>query len=831
MRLPLRLALRDLRGGLAGLRLLAVCLFLGVAALTGVGSLSATITTALSEKGQSILGADVEVTMTQRAATRAEIDAFRAAGEVGEVVRMRAMATRLDGGESVLGELKAVDSSYPHYGRVRLDGGRPLAQALAGNGVVVDAAALERLDVAVGDTVTIGEARLTIAGTLAEEPDKVGEGFTLGPTLLMSLASLDATRLRQPGSLYRTHYRLKLPAGVSPAAVTETLEQAFPDAAWRIQDRSNGAPGTRRFIERLGQFLTLVGLTALLVAGVGVGNGVGSYLDSKTGAIAALKSVGAESRTIFALYLTEVGVVALAAVAAGIVTGALVPSAVVAIAGDALPVPPEIGLYPVPLLTAVAYGLLAAVVFALWPLARARDVPAARLFRAGVERLQRPPRWVVAAIAGAGMLIAGLAVLQARERVFAALFIAAALGLMLLLALLAQAIRWGAARLPRPRQPLLRLALSNLHRPGSMTRQLVIALGLGLTLFATLAVIETNLSRQIDEALPREAPNLFVVDIPAGDEARFRAVVTGVAPDARLRTVPSLRGPVVALNDTLVSEMQVPEGAWMLRGDRGLTWARELPEGNRIVAGDWWPADHTGEQLVSMDAEMAEILGLKVGDTITVSVLGVDLKATIANLREINWDSLGFNFALVYSPGPIEGAPHSHMATIGVLPSQERAVSRAIVQAFSSASVIRVGEVIASAGTLLGQLSTAVRAAASVAIAAGIAVLIGAVAAARRARIYDAVILKLLGSTRQQVLVSLLAEYTLLALVVSGIALGLGAAGGWYVVTQVFELDWLPRWGPVVATVVAGALAVISLSLIGSWSALGVRPARALRSL
>ena len=832
MNLPLKLALRDLRGGLAGLRLLAVCLFLGVAALAGVGSLSTAIVTSLSEKGQSILGADVEVMLTQRQASEAELAAFRGFGRVGEVVRMRAMASRLDGAESVLGELKAVDGTYPFYGSVRLAGSLPLADALKASGLVVDQAALDRLGARIGDSVTIGDARVRITGVLAEEPDKVGEGFTLGPTLLMSLETLDKTGLRQPGSLYRTHYRLKLPSNASPESVTEALNERFPDAAWRIQDRSNGAPGTRRFIERLGQFLTLVGLTALLVAGVGVGNGVGSYLDGKTRSIAALKSVGADSRTIFRIYMIEVGLIALGAVVLGAVAGAFVPAIVVAFAGDALPVPPELGVYPVPLITAILYGLLAAAAFAIWPLAKARDVPAARLFRAGVERTQRPPLEVVLLSLGAALVIAAIAVVQAREPLFAAVFIAAALGLMALLAVLALGIRALAARLPRPKQPLLRLALGNLHRPGSMTRQLVVALGLGLTTFATLAVIETNLSRQIDEALPREAPSLFVVDIPAGEAAAFRKTVLDAAPGAAIRTVPSLRGPVVAVNGTLVSEMKdIPEGAWILRGDRGLTYSAALPDGNRVVSGKWWPEDYSGPQLVSMDAEVGEALGLKVGDSITVSVLGVDLPATIASFREINWDSLGFNFALVYSPGLIESAPHSSMATVTVPPEEVPTVSRAVVRAFSSASVIRVGDVIENAGALLGQMSSAVRAAASVAIAAGIAVLVGAIAAARRARIYDSVMLKVLGATRGQVLLSLLAEYALLALILSAIAFGLGTAGGWYVVTQVFELEWLPVWQPVILTVVLGAAAILLLSLVGSWSALGARPARALRNL
>jgi putative ABC transport system permease protein len=832
MPLALRLAMRDLRGGLVGLRLLAVCLFLGVAALAGVGSLSAAIIEALEARGQAILGGDIAVTLTQRAATAGERAAFAAIGKVGVVTRMRAMAARADGAESMLGELKAVDASYPLYGTVRLASGLSLPRALAGRALVVGDGALARLNLAVGDEVRVGDAMLRISGVLAEEPDKVGEGFTLGPTLLVSEETLAATGLVQPGSLYRTTYRVQLSAGAAPAPATERLEARFPNAGWQVQDRSNGAPGTRRFIERLGQFLTLVGLTSLLVAGVGVGNGVAAFLAGKTTSIAALKSVGADSPTVFRIYLAEIGVVALVAVILGALVGALVPMLVVRIAGDMLPVPPELGFYPMPLLTAVVYGVLAAIVFALWPLAKAKDVPAARLFRAGVERLRRPSLPVVGAIGGAALGIAALAVLQAREKLFAGGFIAAALALLLVLVALAACVQWSARRAPRPSQPLARLALSNLYRPGSQTRQLVVALGLGLTLFATLAVIETNLARQIDEALPKDAPRLFVVDIPSDGAARFRQLVARTAPSARLRMVPSLRGPVTAIGDRLVSEIgDIPEGAWILRGDRGLTYASELPAGNRVVKGDWWPANHAGEQLVSMDVEAATALGLDVGDTITVSVLGVELIARIANLREINWDSLGFNFALVYSPGPIEGAPHSYMATIEADAALDRPLSQAIVANFASASVVRVGDVIASAGTLLGQLSSAVRAAGSVAIAAGIAVLVGAIAAARRARTYDAVILKVLGATRRQVLGSLAIEYGLIALAVAGIALVIGVAGGWYVVTQVFELDWLPRWSPVLATIAGGAGITLGLSLAGSWSALGARPARALRNL
>lgn len=832
MPLGLRLALRELRGGLTGLRLLAVCLFLGVAALAGVGSLSDAIIAGLSTRGQAILGGDVEVRVTHRTATAEERAAFARFGAVSETVRMRAMVRKADSDESVLGELKGVDAAYPLYGSFRLASGAALHPTLQGSTAVIAPALADRLDLEVGDIVEVGNARLRIAGVIAEEPDRAGEGFTLGPTILVALDTLPKTGLIQPGSLYRYHYRLKLPSNVQPATVTETLNERFPRAGWQIQDRSNGAPGVRRFVERLGQFLTLVGLTALVVAGVGVGNGVTSYLDAKSGTIATLKSLGATSRLIFQSYLLQVGLVSLVAVAAGAALGALIPWIVTTIVGSALPVPPVLALYPVPLLTACAYGMLIATAFALWPLAKARVVPAARLFRAGVEAGRWPSAGTIVTIGMAAALIVALALFQARERLFAAGFIAAAFGLLVLLSLLAALIRGLAARSPRPKTPLLRLAIGNLHRPGALTRQLIVALGLGLTLFATLAVIETNLAGQISRTLPARAPSYFFLDIPVAEIDAFRTAVRRAAPDGELRTVPSLRGPVTRVNGVPVSEMRnIPDGAWILRGDRGLTYATEVPEGNRVVAGRWWAADYTGPPLVSLDVEAAQALGLDIGDTITVSVLGVELTATIANLREVNWDSLGFNFVMVFAPGALEGAPHSFMATAAVEPGQERALARSVTRQFPSVSAIRVKDVIGAVDQIFGQLSAAVSAAASVTVAAGIAVLVGALAASRRARIYDAVLLKVLGATRGQVLRALLIEYGLLAAVVALLAFALGGAGGWYVVTRVLELEWQPDWAPVIATVVVGAAVTVLLGLVGSWSALSVRPNRALRSL
>ncbi len=831
MNLPLRLALRDLRGGLTGLRLLAICLFLGVAALAAVGSLSSAIVSGLAERGQSILGGDIQLIVAQREATPEELAAFRREGQLSHITRMRAMAARLDGAESLLVELKGVDEAYPLFGQFRLQPGA-LSPRPSGSEVAIGSELADRLRVRIGDSIRIGNGELRIIGFIAEEPDRVGQGFTLGSTALTDRAGLEATGLVQPGSLYNNAYRLKLPAGADVAAAVKRLTSAFKDAGYQVQDRSNGAPGTRRFIERLGQFLTLVGLTALIVAGIGVGNGVASYLDGKRGTIATLKLMGATSRTIFISYLLQIGLVALGAILAGLAAGAAAPWLVTLIAGSALPVPPRLSLYPVPLLVSAGYGLLIALVFALPPLARARTVPAASLFRGSLEPPRRPPFPILLAVLLAAALIAALAISTAREPFFAAGFIASALALLLLLTLLGALIRWTASKLPRPKSPIFRLALANLHRPGAQTGRLVVALGLGLTLFTTLAVIETNLSGQIRTTIPAKAPSFFMLDIPVEDVSRFRALATKAAPQGDLVTIPSLRGAVVAVKGQRVSEMgEIPDGAWFLRGDRGLTYARQVPEGSRIVSGKWWPADYQGPPLISLDVEAARAVGLKVGDSMTVSILGREIDATIASLREINWDTMGFNFVIIFSPGTLESAPHSFMATISMPEAQERPFARAVSRAFPTVSAIRVKEVVDAISNMLGQLSVAVRSAASVAILAGIAVLIGALAASRRARIYDSVILKLLGATRARILAAQALEFTVLALIVSAVAFVLGAASGWYVVVKVLELEWAPDWSVIGLTLAAGALVTLVLGLLGSLPALAARPARALRTL
>ena len=823
-----RIAQRDLTARIRGLRLLAICLFLGVATLAAIGSLTSGISEELSRRGQTILGGDIEIGIAQRQANAAELNAMRKAGSVSETVRLRAMAI---GEDSLLAELKAVDNLYPHYGALRLANAGAVKTPANGE-IYIGPTLSDRLEIKKGETVRFGEAVFRVAGIIAEEPDRLGEGFTLGPVAIINMTSLPDTRLIQPGSMYETKYRIKLRPEQDVVAVAKALEAEFPSAGWEITDRSNGAPGTRRFIERMGQFLTLVGLAALVIAGIGVGNGVGSYLAGKRASIATLKVNGADSGTIFRIYMLQILTVAFAAILVGLAVGSVMPLAIGWIAGDILPVAPGYRLHPLPLAVSALYGILIAVAFALPPLARARTVPAAGLFRASVEGDARIDRrsliWVIASIAA----IVAVAVVTAREPMFSLAFVGAAFGLLLLLTGIAKLLRYLVMRLPRPKAPLPRLALANLHRPGAQTQALVVALGLGLTLFVTLAAIQTSINNEIRNSIPDRAPSFFVLDVPRDGATQFTQMVKEADPQGTINMIPALRGTIVEFAGQRVDQLEeLPEGAWVLNGDRGLTYSAELPKGSDLVAGKWWPADYKGPPLISLEAEVAEILGLKIGDTMTVSLLGVEVPARIASLRTVKWDNFGLNYVMVFSPGSLDTAPHNMVATLTVSKEAERKLAKSIPPAFPSASLIEVGEVTAQITTLLSQMAQAIAAAASIAILAGIAVLVGAIAAARQSRIYDSVIMKMLGSSRGQILGAQAMEYGILAIVLGLVSLVLGMGAAWYVVVEIFDFSFAPDPLILAVTLIGGAGITFILGIVGSLPILAARPAQALRSL
>jgi putative ABC transport system permease protein len=832
----LRLAARELRGGIAGFRVFLACLVLGVAAIAAIGSLTASVTAGLRTDARVLLGGDVSLRLPLRPANEAERGYLGDSGAVSSVVKLRAMARTVDGAKRSLIELQAVDAAYPLYGAVALSPAQPLGAALARHagvyGAAVERAVADRLDLAIGDRFRIGEAVLELHAILDSLPDAAFAGLAFGPRVVISDAALAATGLIRSGALVAYDYRLRLPAEADARRWVENARAAFPEAGWQIRTGVDASPSLERLFERIGFFLHLAGITALLVGGVGIGNAVAGYVASKTQAIATLKCLGASTRLVFTSYLAQILGLALIGIVLGLTLGGLVPAVIAPALKPLLPVGLRLGIYPVPLAIAASCGLLVTLLFALLPLAAIGRIPPAALFRDRIAPVRRRvPLVAAAATLAAALILAILVVLTAPDRRIAVWYVAGALAAFGLFRLAGAVIVMAVRHLPRPSRPALRLALANLHRPDAPTGRVVLSLGIGLSLLVTVALVDGNLAAEIETRLAERAPADFFIDIQPDQLAGFEAIVSSV-PEARFEEVPMLRGRITRLNGAPVEEAKVaPEAQWALRGDRGLTYAATPPSGSRLVAGEWWPKDYQGAPLVSFDAELAHGMGLKLGDALTVNVLGRDVTATIANLRQIDWGRLGINFAIVFAPGTLEAAPQTHLAAVYVPPGvpEERLV-RNVTERLPNVSAIPVREALAAVARVVATIGAALRIVALVTLLAGVLVLGGAIAAGHRRRVYDAVVLKVLGARRRAIAAAFLFEHGLLGALTAIVAAGLGTLAAYALVTGPMRSDWTFLPAPVLTTLVLAVLVTLALGFAGTWRALGAKPARYLRS-
>ena len=837
MTLPisLRFALRELRGGLGGFYIFLACLASGVAAIAAAGSLGAAIDAGMRAEGQAILGGDVALELNSRDASASELAYMQAGGSMSLSRDMRAMVKSHANNVRTLIELKAVDAAYPLSGQMRLREGVDLHAALAQQngvwGVVVEAPLAERLEAKTGTLLRIGEMNYQLRGVILSEPDRASGGLSLGPRAMIAITSLDGTRLVQPGSQQVRHYRIRLSPGKDLKLWQETMNARFPDAAWRVRDRENSAPATQQFLDQMVTFLTLTGLISLVVGGVGAGNAVHGFLQRKRTAIAILKCLGAGGGLIFRIYLTQIMILAVLGIVIGLLIGATVPLVQAGMLADLLPVPAHFAVYPQPLLHASVFGLITAMTFAIWPLGRAREISPAALFRDIVAPARRWPRpkyiaataVLVAALAGLAFLIAG----DARFAFWSVIGIGAS---FTLLRGFAAAIMALARRMPRPSRSELRLALANLHRPGSAASAVLLSLGLGLTLLVTIAMVEGNLSRQLNERASNEAPDFFFLDIQSTDIDGFRKLAGKIDGVTDIESMPALRGRISRIRDQPARAESVPQEArWALRGDRVLSFAATLPEKAELAAGQWWPPDYSGPPLLSLDATLAKTLGLGVGDSMTVNIMGREIEARIANLRRIDWSTMGVNFALIFSPGLISAAPHSFLATARTAQSAEMTLHNSVTDKYPGVSVVRVRETLAAVNALLNHLDIAVRAAGGVTLLTGVLVLAGALAAGHKQRLYDAVVMKVLGASRRRVVLAYAAEYALLGLCAAGLAGLVGTIAGYLTVTYLMHVDFVFLPGVLVITLAGTLFLTILLGLAMTWRVLGQNAAVVLR--
>lgn len=834
MKILLSYVRREMRGRMSGIGIFLCCLALGVASIAAVNMLSAGLTGSLARDGQRLLGGDLAIRSNYAPPPP---DVARALAQIApqhtQVAELRAMALVPGSERAALIEIKAIDAAFPLYGVLRLENAAGQSVVLSSGQIAVERDLLSRLEIALGDSLSIGEKTFAIAATIAAEPDRIaGVGFQLAPRVIMTLPDFEVTGLAGEGSQISYDYRLKRAENMTAESLRQKVEEILPETGYRLRDISNAAPQVERLIRRLGMFLTLIGFATLLIGGVGIANAVKGHLDTKIESIAALKAMGADAGFVFRIHLCVVALYGVVGILIGLAGGA----ALAKFGGDilaarfSLPLPDIMDISS--LLLAAAYGILMVLCFSLWPLGRAVAAKPSDLFRGNLlPDLGKPKRSIRLWIALLAIMLATLAVTTSFVPRIAAGFVAGAIATVFLFSLCARAVESALRNVAHWKNPFLRLAARNISRPGNATTGVILSLGLGLSVLVTVTGIQYSFSHMLKEDLAADTPSFFFLDIRPDQRDAFAKTVTSEPSARNLTLAPSLRGRITKVNDIPAEHALVDRNEdWLVRSDRAFTSVRDMPKQSTLTEGVWWPADYNGPAAVSIATNVARAFDIGVGDRLTVNVLGLTITATVMNVRDINWMSGAMNFAVTFAPGPLDGAPANLLATVGIDADREEALQAQLIRDFPNVTAVRVRDAVETAKDLLRTTALAVSAAASVTIFSGILVLAGAVAAARRRHQRDAIILKVLGADRRHILTGFLIEYGGLGLITAVIALVVGNIGSYAVLRFVMELPWSFGWLPMAGILGASLFLTLLAGFIGTWHILGRKPAFYLRN-
>lgn len=842
----LRLAVRESRYGFRRVGVYMASIALGVAALVSIHSFREDVARAVQEEADVLMGANARFSDDKPIAPQivAIIDSLASEGAgVANVTTVSSMVMSPATGAVRLLQVRALGEGYPFYGRVTTSPPGRWGAHLEEDQALVDPAVLTQLGVAVGDTIVVGRARLRIAATVDDLPTDLAYQTAIGPRVHVSERTLAEAELLGFGSLARYEVFLRLPDEDERRAVRDRYGVMLRDASVRYRLAEDQARELANGIRFLGRFLSLIGLGALLLGGVGVGSAIHVYIREKRADIAVLRCIGVGQATAFVVYLLQAALLGLVGATAGVVLGVAAQRLMPFVLAGMLPVDVTTRLSLLSVFAGLGIGIWVAVVFALIPLLQVRDIPPLAALRQDFERPKR--RWdaarisVYAALAGS---VLGLCALEAPDAEAGLAFA----GGLAVACLAIAGVAWALMALTRRYFPTrasypVRQGVSNLFRPQNQTLAITLALGLGAFVIGTIVEVEANIRADLTVSFGSGRPNVLLFDVQTDQVGGIRQLLPAAARDG-VEISPLVTSRIASINGRTPEELRAqtgearPEG-WALRREYRNTYRSRLGVAEELIAGSWWDAGSEdggaaggGIARLSLEADVAESLRVGLGDTITWSVAGVEIPSVVTSLRSVDWNRLEPNFFAILEPGFLEDAPQNIIMVARIEDSAERAAfQRDLVGTFPNVSALDFSRVQEAIESVLTRVRQAVAFLGIFSALAGGIVLIGALATSRVQRQREGALLKTLGARRHQVLTVLLTEYVALGSIATAAGLSLALVAAALIVPGLFEMDYGVRLGSVALVWAAVVSLTVVVGLLGSRELLRRPPLPVLR--
>ncbi|MFP6638077.1 MAG: FtsX-like permease family protein [Nitrospinaceae bacterium] len=800
------LVLAETRGAWRRMLFFILCIAVGVGAVMTVKSFSNLVSQTIQGQEKGLLSADLAIKGSweqnkedldiQKKVLPAETE-FLFIKELHGMAKFNSPSTGAKPA-SLITELKAVSLTgpqYPLYGEFKSKPEKPLADLLVNDGAVVEPSFLIKTGLKQGDSFSLGKAKLRINGVVLSEPDRITRAFSIGPRVFISRASLNESGLVQPGSRVKHRTLIRLPSSIELEKALVLLERNLTDKSISIRTYKDMQSSLSSSIERMGQYLGALGVIALLMGGIGVAMIVRTFMAQKLDTLAILSCLGASSRTLFKVYLLQSMLMGLAGSVFGVCIGFsltfLLPQKMEGLINLKL----EPVFYWIPALQSLLLGCATTLIFCLWPLIRAVKTRPLRLFRRNFEEEEqgtRRERWISTIILGLGLatMICWQAGSIKRGLIFlTALAISAgvfALASMLLLKLL--------KTLPPSGSMARRYGMSNLMRPNNQATSIITCLGMGIMLILTVRLVQMDMLAMLNKNTEMSPPNYFFIDIQHDQKQTFTQVLDRVAPEAERTITPLVRSRLHRIDDKLIENWEYKDKRreeWFINREFVLTYmAGPPPKDNEVIEGTWWNEERAKNAEVSLEQDAAKRLHAKIGSELVIDIQGVPVSATVTSIRKVNWRNMRTNFYMIYSPGALDGAPITYVATVHVSDQKELELQHAIVEALPNITALSTRNIVNTIESTVSKLTTLVDFMSGFAIAAGLFILSGSIASTKYRRLRESAVLKILGAQRKVVTTILGIEYATLGVIAAFVGIGLAQGLSWAVMKYMIKSDW-----------------------------------------
>ncbi len=826
-----------------------LCIAIGVGAVMTIKSFSNLLTNAISAESKGLLAADLEIKGSWAQSEEDIITQKKVLPEGTDFIfikELHGMAIYKDesndkNSSSLLVELKAIPftkPNYPLYGEFEAKPDRPLESLIADNGAVVEPSFLLKTGLKVGDPFSLGKSTVILRGTVIAEPDRISRAFSIGPRVFISRKTLDEAQLMQVGSRVKHRTLIRIPDSIELEKAYALLQRGLKDKSITIRHYKDMQSSLTDAIERMGQYLGAVGVIALILGGIGVAMIIRTFMAQKLDTIAIMNCLGASSRTIFKVYLLQALLLGFIGSVLGVALGFALqyqlPDKLVGL----LNIQVQPGFYWVPALQSMTLGMVTTLLFCLWPLIRAVKTRPLRLFRRNFEDEEltkgtRLERWSSGFFILAGL--SGMVMWQAESFKRGALFLAAlgisALVLGAVSILLLKLIR----KMPAPKSMTRRYGLANLHRPNSQATSIITCLGMGLMLVLTIRLVQMDMLAMFDSNTKGNPPNYFFIDIQVDQKEKFVIALDSVAPEAEREIMPLIRSKFYSVDGRKAESWQYKNQRneeWFINRSFVLTHSEgPPPRGNTVIKGKWWTKEEASIPQVSLEEDAAKRMGVGIGSELVMDIQGIKVSAPITSIRKVDWRNMRTNFYMIFSPGALEGAPITYVATVNVPDEKEQQVQNAVVKALPNVTALSTKDIINTVQAVTNKLKTLVDFMSAFSISAGLFILAGSVASTKFRRLKESAVLKILGAKRSRIAGILGVEYVTLGIVAGVMGVGLSMALSWAVMKYLIKADWHAYPQAMLWTL---ALTILLTTLTGILSSLDVlrdKPFKTLRKL